>query len=188
MEAIGHRAGFGSRLATLALAVSLAVMTGCPCWEVPDQTPYKSLEELGFEDDAIVRLYGAPLPFVQCFGYHSWVVMKPKGSAVFDRWEVGISWKDPYGHLWKNGYEAYDYDANPGQFVLSEVTGEAAEAIINFVETQSPNYPLQERFTLLPGPNCNTYTNWVVTNSGWDYTCPDQMIGKDFPVNWPPAD
>ncbi len=164
------------------LAVGLA---GCGVI-VPDQTPFPPLTAFIGSTDAVARLYGATIPGIEAIAIHPWFAIRAAGARTFTRWEV---WQDaggPYGHVRKNLMSASSHVGGGPSFVLAQLRGAAAEPIVEFVETQSPDYPCRNRYVLFPGPNSNSYAQWVLEETGWDVTLPPTAIGKDVPANCTP--
>ena len=52
---------------------------------------------------------------------------------------------------------------------------------IEFIQQQSPLYPARDCFSLIAGPNSNTYVQWVIDNSGWDVVLPPLATSADVP-------
>ena len=178
------------RFAACLLIVAIVPITlGCQAFPVPDQSQYASLSSLEVEGEAIVRLYLAPIPCLETIAVHPWFAVKGADSSTFDRWEVYPftgddtgSLSQAWGHVWKNSTSQADEWNNGGQYVLAELTGEEAEAVIQFIEANSPTYACKDTYILFPGPNSNTYAQWVIDNTAWDIELPPTAIGKDIPA------
>lgn len=160
----------------------LLCIHGAGCVEfgtIPDQSQFASLDSLSTNGQAIVRLYSAPIPDYENVGSHPWFVIKTANETEFDRWEVLDRTDVPFGYVHLNfSSPAADIGAG-GVSVLAELIGPAAESIVTFIETQSLNYPCRNEYTFFPGPNSNTFGQWVLDNTGWDVTLPFTAIGKD---------
>jgi hypothetical protein len=166
------------------LLVTAWASTGCVnAIEIPDQSQFAPLEEMAELDEAVARVYVAPVHYLGNFATHTWFVVKEAGSHDFDRWEVSLHHGEPYGYIYKNLREPEQHIGSYGVFVQAELIGEEAEPVVEFVENESPNYPCRDFYFFLPGPNCNTYGQWVLDNTGWDVDLPFTSLGKDAPVN-----
>ncbi len=149
---------------------------------VPAQADYQTLTKLAADKQAVVRIYMAPIPILGAFISHTWFVIKPADSNVFTRWEVWLSAGEPYGYLRKNFYPLEGNPLEAGEIsLLAEKIGPDAEPIVAFIENHSVEYPHRYFYLLVPGPNCNTYTQWVLDHIQWDVVLPDAALGKDFP-------
>jgi len=157
-----------------------ALMAGCWRCEKPDQSQFAPLAELADSGHAMVRVYGAPIPFLEPFFMHTWVLTKRAEERAFHRWEV---WRSPggdYVHVRKD-LLAPTADIGAGEtFIIGQVKGHGAESIVAFVETESPQYPFRETYIAFPGPNSNTFTQWVLDNSGWELVLPPCAVGAQW--------
>lgn len=161
----------------VALSGVLAILSGCGD-PLPDQSQFQPLDVLAETNQAVVRIYGAPVPLF--YGaIHTWFAVKRADATTFDRWEVWVLSGDPYGFVWKNLF-APDAGIGGGNAkVIAELIGPEADPIIDFIETESPSYPYDNHYVFFPGPNSNSYTEWVIENSHWDVKLPDKAIGWD---------
>lgn len=157
-----------------------ALMAGCWRCERPDQSQFAPLAELADSGHAMVRVYAAPIPFWEPFVIHTWVLTKRAEGQAFHRWEV---WRSPggdYVHVRKD-LLAPTADVGAGEaYIIGHVKGHGAESIIAFVESESPQYPFRETYIAFPGPNSNTFTQWVLDNSGWELVLPPCAVGAQW--------
>ena len=117
------------------------------------------------ERSVSVELWAARIPFVGLFALHHWFVIHTQGRH--DRWEV---WQRAavsgvyIGHLHKN-LMPYDrgVGAGPG-WIVEAWTGEEALALALRIETSPWRYPWCHRYWLLPGPNSNSYAQWILAD------------------------
>lgn len=149
------------------------------------------------KDVCQVFLFKSRMSFPLTFATHSWIVTNNKGNI--SRWEI---WgyknrcKTSWYYLHLNLYEPWvgvkkfiGKNANPsaprfkGELVSSIEgdRGSLAEKIVSFMTKNSINYPLRNRFNLFFGPNCNTFTQWIIDNfpeSG--FKLPITAYGKGY--------
>ncbi|MBN2562140.1 MAG: DUF3750 domain-containing protein [Phycisphaerae bacterium] len=163
-------------------AVVVVVTIGGCYGPVPDQSQFAPLGSLADGGLAVVRLYAAPIHPIELIATHPWFVVKRADETTFDRWEVQPWAREPYGHVLLNDRSATE-DLDPDAYVVAELIGEQAEAVIDFIEMQSPHYPCQDTYVLVPGPNSNSYAQWVLDNTGWAVALPCTAIGKDVPAD-----
>ena len=137
---------------------TLSCVLGVGCLErnpIPDQTPFAPLASLETHEEAVVRLYTAPIWGLENIAIHPWFVVKRADEAKFHRWEVcGIS-GGPHEHVRMDLKEPKRFVDAGGAYVLAELIGPAAECVVAFIETQSPNYSCRHRYAYIPGPNSN---------------------------------
>jgi len=164
----------------MAAAGGLAVgLVGCPL--APDQSQFDPLSTLSTEGEAVVRLYAAPIPDIELIATHPWFAVKPADSDTFHRWEVWQTAGGPYGHVRLDLQSPTSDVGAGGTYILAEVIGAEAEPIVAFIEENSPDYVCQDVYAYFPGPNSNTYAQWVLNQTGWRVTLPWTAIGKAYP-------
>lgn len=146
----------------------------------PDQDQFESLATLKENGEFVVRLYLAPIPGFNGFGTHPWYLVKRPDATEFDRWEVLDRTDEPLGYVHLNFPNPDLHEGTEGAYVLAELIGSEAEAVVDFIEAESPNYPCRNEYLFLPGPNSNTYGQWILDGTGWDVTLPFTAGGKDF--------
>jgi|AntAceMinimDraft_5_1070358.scaffolds.fasta_scaffold107818_1 hypothetical protein len=124
---------------------------------------------------------------------HPWVVTVHKG--VIHRWEIinrKYENKDRSGFVYKNFY------VNPTQGIKKSPSskeywdskligftvgqeGSLAETMIKFIQTQAFNYQYKEKYTLYPGPNSNTFVQWIINQfPESNIKLPWNAIGKNY--------
>ena len=113
------------------------------------------------------------------FAVHSWIVVKRRAAAAYDRYDV-VGWGKP---VRKNGYppDAFWY-SNPPQKVW-EITGAEAEALIPRIEAAIAAYPHNQRgaYQIWPGPNSNSFVAHVMRQvPEIDAVLPPNAVGRDY--------
>jgi Protein of unknown function (DUF3750) len=113
------------------------------------------------------------------FAEHTAIVLKPEGAPDWTRYDV-VGWGNP---VRRNAYaaDAHWYGNRP--YIVGEVSGAKAAALIPRIETAIAAYPHQRRgsYTVWPGPNSNTFVAWVVRNTeGFGIEMPPAAVGKDY--------
>lgn len=173
----------GTKLLRCRLTIgALLCIIGAGCngfGSIPDQSQFESLDTLSTNGQTVVRMYTAPVPDYEDIGSHPWFVVKGANETEFDRWEVLDSADGISGHVYVNFRTPAEDVGAGGVYVLAELIGPEAEAVVAFIETESVNYPCRNEYVFFPGPNSNTYGQWVLDNTGWDVTQPFTAMGKD---------
>ncbi len=166
-------------LVTVTLA-GVLIETACLILSAPpDQNQFLPLESLRDNGLAVARIYAAPIPAMPGIAVHTWLVVKEANAPSFDRWEVWQTARGPYQHVRHNLMSPTRDVGAEGTYLVAEVIGPEAEPIVEFVVSQSPSYACRGTYTYFPGPNSNTYTQWVLDNTAWNATLPPSAIGKD---------
>lgn len=127
----------------------------------------------------------AHMPF--SFAIHPWIICNEKGKI--SRWEVLYKPNEnkQLGYLHENyylpfsGIEIFNF-SNRRRWqgkLLKEIEGEAAKAIIEFINVNKGNYPCKNYF--LMGENSNTFVKWVLSNfPEIDARLPWNAFGKNI--------
>lgn len=133
-----------------------------------------------------VHLRAARIPGILSFAEHYWLEVRDGTRA--ERWEVwqhadagGVSW----GHLHRDLLPLESGVGNgPGRLV-AQWDGEQAGRLRAVIAASPTTYPWADRYRLWPGPNSNTYVQWVLGRGhvlGW------RGFGKRFASRNPRRD
>ena len=125
---------------------------------------------------AVVRVYGADVWGMRGhFAIHTWVATKTADERNFTIAQV-IGWR-----LRRHGTALSVTTGNPNRpwfdsppILLHEITGEEAEALVPKVRDAVRTYPYARTYTMWPGPNSNSFTQWIALQ------VPE--LGLDLPV------
>jgi len=129
-----------------------------------------------------VQLYSAKIPGVTgLVADHFWFVIEKDGKK--DRWEVwqhkncgGCSWD----YLHKNLLPPTSGVGNGDGNLKYEWSKENSIDLIKKIE-QSPNlYQFCNYYSYWPGPNSNTYVQWILQEHHLDIILDPTAIGKDY--------
>jgi hypothetical protein len=134
--------------------------------------------------EAVVHVYAArAFAWRGAFSVHTWVAVKPANTERYTRYEV-IGWRvyrglSPVSVSGDRAPDAQWFGANP--WLLREVRGTAAEAIIAALPSMVASYPYADRYAVWPGPNSNTFTAYVARHvPQLRLSMPSNAIGKDY--------
>lgn len=113
---------------------------------------------------------------------HSWIVLKPRGSASYERFDK-VGWGSP---IRRNGYaaDARWYSNTPR--IVAQLEGDAAERAIPQIRTAIETYPFAARggYRIFPGPNSNSFVAHVLRSvPALGAVLPPAAVGRDFPVD-----
>ena len=134
-----------------------------------------------------VELWAAKIPgFPGIFADHYWLLVlrcgKNSHDQTCDRWEV---WQHSHqnhscwGHLHKNLLPPYQGVGNGPSRLIHQWTGDEALLIAEKIESSPSSYPFIENYAYWPGPNSNTFAQWIVSGT---MKLGNRAIGKSFPV------
>jgi len=136
---------------------------------------------------SVVELRAARVPgWTGWFADHHWLlVLRGVVGQHFetcDRWEV---WQheqqgDPcWGHLHLNLLKPFQGVGNGPSRSVHQWVGDDATELISRIENSPETYPLCNSYRYWPGPNSNTFAQWVL---GDKMSLGPRGIGKCYPV------
>ena len=131
--------------------------------------------------EPIVQLRAAKIPFIGAIAIHYWYVILQENQAT--RWEI---WQKPalsadsWGHLHKNLMPVNSGVGNGNSWLETVWTGEFAYQLSEILENSPETYPHKYRYRYFPGPNSNTYAQWILNQAKSDYRLSIKGIGKHF--------
>lgn len=114
---------------------------------------------------------------------HPWVSLREAGSARWERWEVMCCPNSsPTSTVRRTSIEpTSDYGGGGGDVRYHAVIrGTRATEIIACVREKAPRYPHRDDYQAWPGPNSNTFVDWVVRACDIGAELPSPSIGKDY--------
>ena len=117
---------------------------------------------------------------------HYWLLVlrgiEGRHYQTCDRWEV---WQHPHqngscwGHLHKNLLDPYQGVGNGQSQLIQQWEGNDALSMIEKIESSPSTYPFIRKYRYWPGPNSNTFAQWIVRDK---IELGVRAIGKSFPV------
>lgn len=118
-----------------------------------------------------MTLLAARVPYVGAVALHHWFAIDRSGHE--SRWEVwqskqagGTSW----GHLHLDLMPARVWPHKDDPQFLQQWVGQQAATLADRIESSPHDYPWCQQYRYWPGPNSNTYVQWVLRDHlklGW---------------------
>lgn len=138
-------------------------------------------------EDCVVELRSATLPsLLGAIALHHWFCVWDTHAGRWERWEVwqtreagGTSW----GHVHRDLMHPHS-PVGGGPSRVEAVWSDARAAAIRRALAESPRYPHRDRYLAWPGPNSNTFVDWVLRRAGVPYRLDPRGIGKDYLGLW----
>ncbi|WP_289244400.1 DUF3750 domain-containing protein [Methylophaga sp. UBA678] len=133
-------------------------------WRTASREPAGIAADPKVEKQAIIEVYAADaFSWRGWFAVHTWIAIKPENAANYTVYEV-VGWRVERGlsalrEFQTTTPDTYWYGARPEK-ILSLKGNKAAE-LIPEIKTAVANYPWADEYSLLPGPNSNTFPAWV---------------------------
>ena len=134
-----------------------------------------------------VELRAAKIPSLPgIFAEHNWLLVFHTGEDNtlqkcdrWERWQHSHCNNSRWGHLHKNLLDPYQGVGNGPSQVIQKWIDEEAVSIIKKIESSQETYPFINKYRYWPGPNSNTFAQWVVRDKT---TLGLRAIGRNFPL------
>ena len=134
-----------------------------------------------------VELRAAKIPgLAGIIADHYWLLIlrsvEEKHDQTCDRWEV---WQHSdqndscWGHLHKNLLTPFQGVGNGSSHLIKQWMDDEALSIAKKIEASPRTYPFTKKYRYWPGPNSNTYAQWIVSDK---MKLSIRAIGKNFLV------
>ena len=144
-----------------------------------------------------VYIFASRMPFPFSVFLHTWIVLVDhEDVSRYDVWGWKKRCETSWGHLHLNLYEPWigvrkfpSKNSNPNasrskSFVLNSIVGaenSLAQKVVDFLKKGQPSYPYINLYKYFPGPNSNTFTQWVLDEfPELNFRLPWTAVGKNF--------
>ena len=130
--------------------------------------------------EPVIQVYGADVWGIRGrFAIHTWVATKDWDEPNYTIYQV-IGWR-----LRRDGTALSITEGRPDRpwfrsppILLHEVKGPEAASLIEHIESAVQGYPYADQYTMWPGPNSNSFTEWVALSvPGLELDLPTKAIG-----------
>lgn len=156
-------------------------------WRVASQHATGLAPDPADVPEAVVQVYAArAFGWRGVFSVHTWLAVKPTQATRYTRYEV-IGWRlyrglSPVSVGSERPPDAQWFGADP--WVLREVRGARAEAVLAALPAAVASYPYADRYRVWPGPNSNTFIAHLARQlPQLGLGLPAIAVGKDFVSN-----
>ncbi len=128
-----------------------------------------------------VELRAAKIPYIGHFAVHYFFVIRI--DNLEQRWEVWQNQhrcKSSWGHLHLNLLQPCQGVGNGVSWLEEKWQQENAQILAEIIQ-QSPNcYDYKNLYRYYPGPNSNTYVQWILDQAQINYSIGVKGIGKNY--------
>lgn len=130
---------------------------------------------------ARVELRAAKIPFIGQIAVHYWlVILTPNYTDRWEVWQFRHCCESSWGHIHKNLMSYHNGVGNGGSWVEYTWSTSEANSIIKVIEKTPETYPYKYKYRYWPGPNSNTYVQWVLDSAEIPYTLGPLGLGKNY--------
>ena len=164
-----------------AIGAALSIGHGWPeSWRDAGWSSSGLLPEAASASAARVMIFSARTGrWKSIFAEHTWIVVKPRDADEWTRFDV-VRRGNPVRRN-RHAADALWYGNQP--YVVLDIEGAQAEALIPAIEASIARYPYSGRgaYRVWPGPNSNSFVAWVVRDvPDFEAELPVVAVGKDY--------
>ncbi|WP_158965772.1 DUF3750 domain-containing protein [Paraglaciecola sp. L3A3] len=152
------------KLASLLLFLCLFNSCANNDWRTASRAPAGIAANPATEKQAVIEFYAADaFSWRGWFAVHTWFAIKEQNAEQYSVYEV-VGWRVNRGLPALHQYltatpDRYWFGAKP-EIILS-IKGEKAAQLIPKIKQAITRYPWADEYTVIPGPNSNTFPNWI---------------------------
>jgi hypothetical protein len=161
----------------LTLGCAALLFTGCLAGQRPVAQP------VGTEAVALVGSAALGGPFAGV-ARHPWISLRERNGSRWERWEVMCcpDHGGRFGTVRRTSIDPLDdHGGGGGDVRLHGVwRGDQAERIIGCVRAEAPRYPYRNQYRAWPGPNSNTFVDYMIRRCELHVELPAPALGKDY--------
>jgi hypothetical protein len=164
----------------------VGLLTACANsnWRTASREPAGIAADPTIDKNAVIEVYAADaFSWRGWFAVHTWIAVKAEDATEYTVYEV-VGWRVGRGLPALREYKTvtpdrYWYGAKPEK--LLSIQGDKASQLIPKISDAIARYPWANEYTLFPGPNSNTFPQWVglqIPELGLDL--PFRAIGSGY--------
>jgi hypothetical protein len=133
-------------------------------WRDASLEPAGIAADPSIQKNAVIEVYAADaFSWRGWFAVHTWIAVKPQDAVEYTVYEV-VGWRIKSGLPALREYQTatpdrYWYGAKPDK--LLSIEGDKANQLIPQISDAVARYPWANEYTLFPGPNSNTFPEWI---------------------------
>lgn len=153
-------------------------------WRTASRQPAGLAPNPAIEKQAVIEFYAADaFSWRGWFAVHSWFAIKPENATEYTVYEV-VGWRVKRGLPALHQYltptpDRYWFGAKPE--LLLSIKGEKAAQLIPKIQLAAARYPWANEYTVIPGPNSNTFPAWIGQQvPELELTLPFSAIGSGY--------
>nr|WP_136250804.1 DUF3750 domain-containing protein [Ningiella ruwaisensis] len=150
----------------LSIVIAVFLLSACSNsdWRTASREPAGIAPKPETTPQAVIEFYAADaFSWRGWFAVHTWVAVKEEQAPEYTVYEV-VGWRVDSGLPALRSYttdtpDRFWYGAKPEK-ILS-IQGDRAKTLIPQIYAAVERYPYANEYTLVPGPNSNTFPAWL---------------------------
>lgn len=128
-----------------------------------------------------IDLRVAKIPLIGWLAVHYWfVVMDGEKEQRWEIWQTSGLVSSSWGHLHLNLMKPTNGVGNGASWCDAQWIGEDAQNLNSIIQQSPLIYPYNNIYRYYPGPNSNTYIQWVLDKAEINYTLSFKGLGKFY--------
>jgi hypothetical protein len=151
---------------SIVILFLVGLLTACANsnWRTASREPAGIAADPTIDKNAVIEVYAADaFSWRGWFAVHTWIAVKAEDATEYTVYEV-VGWRVGRGLPALREYKTvtpdrYWYGAKPEK--LLSIQGDKASQLIPKISDAIARYPWANEYTLFPGPNSNTFPQWV---------------------------
>jgi hypothetical protein len=151
---------------TTVIIIVVGLLAACSNnnWRTATREPAGISANPNQQKNAVIEVYTADaFSWRGWFAVHTWIAVKPVNALDYTVYEV-VGWRVKRGLPALREYQTatpdrYWYGAKPDK-ILS-IQGDKAATLIPKISAAVKRYPWANEYTVIPGPNSNTFPAWI---------------------------
>jgi hypothetical protein len=151
---------------SVVVLFTISFLTACANsnWRTASRESAGIAADPKIDRSAVIEVYAADaFSWRGWFAVHTWIAIKAEDAAKYTVYEV-VGWRVGQGLPALREYKTttpdrYWYGAKPEKLLL--IQGNKANRLIPKISDAIARYPWANEYTLFPGPNSNTFPQWV---------------------------
>ncbi len=129
----------------------------------------------------VVQLRAAKIPVIGFIAVHYWyVVIRGNQQDRWEIWQKASLSRDSWGHLHQNLMSPNSGVGNGMSWVETSWRGNLGDKLAQTIENSPLTYPYNHCYRYFPGPNSNTYVQWILNQANCNYRLSIKAIGKYY--------
>lgn len=127
-----------------------------------------------------VELRAAKIPYLGAIAVHYWFIIYDQEVERWEIWQNKNLVNSSWGHLHKNLMNPTQGVGNGHSWAEYIWQGEEAHNLQLIIRQTPETYPYNYLYRYYPGPNSNTYIQWVLDQAKIPYSLSRKGLGKYY--------
>lgn len=156
-------------------ALVMTALAGCVIGRRPLRLP-------AGDAPAVLLLSGPLAEPISNVARHSWLAVRGPGEKEWQRWEIWGSGngQGDAGFVQNRARDPLEWNVAGHAALHSVWRGAKATRAIACIRKIAPGYPDRHFYRAWPGPNSNTFVDWLLRRCELDAELPATAVGKDW--------